>query len=249
MDEAPDDVEQDRTGEDSRPLGLVRIQIGDAEIAFDVGITGSAAAAAVKGQEAGLSVGEPRGHRNVVLVHREMNECATLEGQKQLAGRGAIVPVLLLGVAKGRAGEPVLQFGRRHRQAVDEQCHVDGVFRALAVIQLPDDREDVGLVAADQCCIQPRGGPEETERKLDTRDQLDTLSKHIERATGLERLLQLPEEFGLGGGRVLGLKLSPFIGLCVFHETQRQRAVDAERPVIILRFPRDISLQGDQPVG
>ena len=70
MDEASDDVEQDLTGEDGLPLRLVRIQIGDAEIAFDVGITGSAAGAAVEGQEAGLSVGEPRGLLFGVCIRR-----------------------------------------------------------------------------------------------------------------------------------------------------------------------------------
>ena len=154
MDEASDDVEQHLPGEDCLSLRLVRIQMGDAEIAFDVGIAGAVVTATVEGQEAGLSVGEPRRHRYVVLVHREMDERAALERQERLAGGRAVVPVLFLGVAEGRAGRTVLQLGCRHGQPIDEQRHVDGVFRALAVMQLPDDRQDVGLVVAEQCRIQ-----------------------------------------------------------------------------------------------
>ena len=58
----------------------------------------------------------------------------------------------------------------------------------------PVDRQDVGLVVADQCRIQPRGGLEEAQAEPDAGDQLDAVAKHIERATGLQGLLQLLEE-------------------------------------------------------
>ena len=60
MDEASDDVEQHFTGEDGLSLRLVCIQIGDAEIAFDVGIACAVVPTTVEGQEAGLSVGEQK---------------------------------------------------------------------------------------------------------------------------------------------------------------------------------------------
>ena len=147
-------------------------------------------------------------------------------------------------MAEGRAGRTVLQLGRRHGQAVDEQRHVDGVLRALAVAQLPDDRQDVGLVVVDQRRIQPRGGLEEAQAEPDAGDQLDAVAQHIERAAGLQGLLQLLEELGVGGGRVLSLQFSPLAGLRLLEELQDQLAVDGERPVIILRFPPDIPMFG-----
>ena len=69
--------------------------------------------------------------------------------------------------------------------------------------------------------------------------------KHAERAAGLQGLLQLLEELRLGCGRVLGLQLLPLAGLRLLQELQDQLAIAGERPVIILRFPRDIPLCGD----
>ena len=74
------------------------------------------------------------------------------------------------------------------------------------------------------------------------------MAQHIERAAGLQGLLQLLEELGVGGSRVLGLQLLPFAGLRLLHELQHQLAVEGERPVIILRFTRDIALRCDQSV-
>ena len=77
----------------------------------------------------------------------------------------------------------------------------------------------------------------------------DALAQHAERAAGLQGLLQLLEELGLGGGRVLGLQLLPFAGLSLLHESKNQFPVDGERPVIIGRLPRDIALRGDQSIN
>ena len=72
------------------------------------------------------------------------------------------------------------------------------------------------------------------------------MAKYVERAAGLQALLQLLEELGLGGGGVLGLKLSPFAGLRLLHESQHQLPVGGEQPVINCRFSRDIALRGNQ---
>ena len=61
-------------------------------------------------------------------------------------------------------------------------------------------------------------------------------AQHVERAAGLQGLLQLLEELGLGGGRVLGLQLLPLAGLRLLHESKNQFPVDGERSVVIRRL-------------
>ena len=176
-----------------------------------------------------------------------MNERAALEGEERLAGGRAVVPVLLLGVAEGRAGRTVLQLGRRHGQAMTNSA-ISMAFSTVGCSAVPDDRQEIGPVVDDQCHIQPRGRLEEAQAEPDAGDQLDAVAQHAERAAGLQGLLQLLEELGLGGGCVLGLQLLPFAGLSLLHEPKNQRPVDGERPVVILRLPWDIALRGDQSI-
>ncbi len=83
-------------------------------------------------------------HESFVWVYREMHQAAAKLKQRLLGV--AVGTVLTNGVLGFLVCPRVFEFQRRHRQAVDEQCHVhrlEGV--RLAVMHLPGHAEAVGL--------------------------------------------------------------------------------------------------------
>lgn len=134
--ELPDHIEHDGTGEDRLAPFAFAVEIRDAELVLDIGISGPAVAAPVERQKACPAVGKPRRHRHVVFIERKVHERAALEGQKRLARRRAVGAILPFSMPKGRAGEKVLGLHRDDGQAVQEEHHVKPVAVLRAVLDL-----------------------------------------------------------------------------------------------------------------
>jgi hypothetical protein len=83
-------------------------------------------------------------------------------------------------------GKRVLQFGGRSGDAVNDEHEVERVRGCrLAVVQLPDDRGAIALVALRQLRRQRVGRLEEAGAECDA-VQLDRRSENADRAAGVE---------------------------------------------------------------
>ena len=96
----------------------------------------AAVVAPVERQEARRGALEPRRHRDLLGVHREVDDGPAREGD---VPRVPLGPVLLLGVLYALAGEGVLELRRGDGDAVDEERKVQRLVRAWLVGQLPRD--------------------------------------------------------------------------------------------------------------
>ena len=194
-------------------------------------VAGPAVAPQVEGQEAGLRAFQGGGEVHEVGVHGEVGQTAP-EGEERLP-RITVVTVLADGVLDVLALERVLQFGGEDRQAVEEEDDIEAVVVRLAVLQLPDDAELVGLVEPLGRLVQAGGGPEEGKLEL-APGVLDPLAENVEGAPLADLGGEPLEETGLHVGAVLLLELLPLLGLGGVEEVQHHVGVQAERAVVVV---------------
>ena len=235
VDETPDQIEKHFAREDRLSIGQVLVEIGDTVLTRHVGITGAAIAPAVEGEEPRLAVHQPRGHRHVVLIHREMDDGTAFEGQQRFASRGAVLPILLFGVLDVLAGQQVLHFQRRDRNAVDEGHKINGVLVLRGIGHLPHHGQDIRLVEPRQIRVKVRGWFEEAQREADVRHQLDALAQHHMGRVLLQRLLETLENLCLGLRAVVIFQHLPCVGLRGLEKAEQQLGVERMGYVIIGR--------------
>ena len=102
--------------------------------------------APVEGQEAGRLARQPGRHRHPLGVDREVDDRPPQERVRGVA----IAAVLLDRLVDALPGDGVLQLGRGHRDAVDEQAQVDRLGRACLVRKLAGHGQPVLAVALQQ---------------------------------------------------------------------------------------------------
>ena len=112
-------------------------------------------------------------------IHGEVDDRARPEDQ---VGRIAVALVLPHRMPDGLVRQRILQFGRRRRDAVNEQRQVDRVCGVrLTVMQLPDDAQAVRLVSLPQRRREPVRRGEEREPERDP-VHLRSAAQHIDRS-------------------------------------------------------------------
>ena len=107
-------------------------------------IAGSSELALVEGQKPRRGSGELGSHVDEIGVNGEMREAATT--RKQRLPRISRGPVLANGVSDRLAVQRVLELRREDGDTVEEERNVEAIAVLLAVVKLPDDREQVGRV-------------------------------------------------------------------------------------------------------
>ena len=125
----------------------------------------------------------------------------------------------------------VLQLDRGDGQAVDEQREVDRLLRvAGAVVQLPGDGEDVGVVVVQRVGGEGVAGAEVGQLDLHT-PVLDALPQHVEHAARVDLGRQALGELPLRGRLVAAVQvdeLVPALLLGGADEGQQLAGVDAQ---------------------
>ncbi len=119
----------------------------------------------VEGEEAGFIALEMGGHEGFFVADGKMHQTA-LEGKQWFTIGATVFPVLLDGLFDHLPCEGVFEFGGDDRQTVDEKDDIDGVFVLLAVFELADDAEAVGLIEPMVLGVHPAGGLEVGELKF-----------------------------------------------------------------------------------
>ena len=134
-----DDVAEAVTGEDFLPeIGaLVAIRINRVALALAVGL------AFVEWQEIGALAIDLGRHPHLVWIDSEMHEAAA--ELEQLFLRIAVITVLFFGVVDILAGPRVFELHGGDWQTIEENHHVHRLVIDAGEIDLPGDREDVGL--------------------------------------------------------------------------------------------------------
>ncbi len=113
------------------------------------------------------------------------------------------IAVLLDRVAKGLAGEGVLQLGGGDGKAIEAQKDVDGLLVLQAEMNLAGDGEAVGLVELCGFGIEAAGGSEVREME-GLAEEIEAVAEHVERAAGIERESEFSEERFGGIGAIVG---------------------------------------------
>src|SRR5690606_11237861 len=101
-------------------------------VAFDGQVAGSVVVTAVERQELSLFAFEPCGHPHLIRIHREVDERALLEGEKEIPSV-ALCLILLDGIARALTGERVLQLSGDDRQPVHGEYDVDDASPVLSM--------------------------------------------------------------------------------------------------------------------
>ena len=132
----------------------------------------------------------------------------------------AVEAVLVDGVANA-LGEIGLQFGRGHRQAVEEQHEVDAVLVVQRIADLADHPQPVRRVTREDVGVDGQRRLELGQfQRLLQAEQFDTVAQHVERATLLQLIAQsVQQRFRSLRAVVLGQGL-PSLGLGGLHPGQ-----------------------------
>ena len=177
-------------------------------------------------------------HESLVRVHREMHQAAAKLEQRLLGV--TVGAVLANGVLHVLACPRVLEFQRRHRQAVHEQGHVhrlEGVH--LAVMHLPGHAEAVGLEVGCYLRVEVVVGQPIEQIEVGIVN-VQPFLQHGQHAVFLDLLVQPLQHQPLPVRPVFQLR--QFLGLGGFEEIPKELAVNSELPVKVSRIANAIAV-------
>ena len=192
--------------------------------------------ALIEGQEPrGLPL-QVRTEAHRLIVHREVRHAAA--ELEELLARIAVQHVLLDGVGDGLLGETVLQLERGHRQAVDEQPHVERTLRLVAAVaKLPRHAESVGGVALGSRRVARRwSAVEEIEME---RSVLDAVAQDVDGAALHDLALQPRQELAPRRAVLAERQRLGGVRLRLGQERPELRQVHAVLAVVVLGLPAD----------
>src|SRR5262249_23761446 len=124
-------------------------------------------------------------------------------------------------------------FGRKDRDAVQEQREVEAVLVILAVAELAHHPEQVRLIQPPRLLVEPARRPKIGELELDPRI-LDAIAQDVERAPPLDFGSKTLDELLPHGCAVVVLELLPFLGLRRENEVRHVTRQQAESAIVIL---------------
>ncbi len=227
--------------EPALPLPDLFPQIGGAMPAVRVhGVAGPAVVTLVEWQEHGGRAVQPGHHVDFAVAHGEMDQRPAGKGQQRLGGLalgpGKAIEAILVDRVADALREVGLEFGRRHRQAVQEQHQVDAVLVVQRIPHLPHDAQAVGGVAGQDVGIDGQGGFELSQRQLFSQAQhLDAMPQHIQRAALVDLITQAGQQ-GFGGVRAVVLDdRIPGFGLSGLHPGQHVFGKQGPSPIVLCR--------------
>ena len=124
-----------------------------------VGPTG--VAALVEGQELGAGAFQPGRHLHLAVADGEMHQGAAGEGEQRLGslagGPGVAIGFVLPHRIRDRLGVVGLELTGGHRDAVEKQHQIKAVLVARRITHLPHHPQPIGVVAGQDCRIEPEG--------------------------------------------------------------------------------------------
>ena len=215
-----------------RPDFLPKVGGGVASpVRRDGRVAGAAELALIEGQETRPGFGQMGRHIDQIGVDGEVRQAAPV-GEQGLTGV-TVGTVLANGVLNGLTGERVLELGGEDGNAIEKERKVQAIVVFLAVVELPDNGEEVGQVHLSGFFIEPAGRAEVGEPEA-AAHVLDPVAQHVERAPVANLGRQTLQEalFHLVS-MVLGQSL-PLPGLRRQHEVQYILGDKAESRVIVL---------------
>ena len=186
-------------------------------------------AALVEGQEIGFLPFQPGGHVHMGQVHGKVNQHPVFELEDGVLAR-PVEPVLLDGVGGVLAGELAFQLQGHHRDAVEEQDHVDAVFATQGVVELPGAVEDVGGVLGLTGLVE--GGFRLPEHRPEPDAPVGkALAQHFQEARHLHFPAKAVDELALAVGAVDLLESLPLLGLAGADEGEEGAGIQRLFPV------------------
>ena len=204
------------------------------------GVAGPAVVALVEGQENGVRAVQPGRHVDFAVADGEMDQRPAGEGKERLGGLalgpGLAIEAILVDRVADALREVGLEFGRRHRQAVQEQHQVDAVLVVKRVPDLPHDPQAVGGVTGQDVGVDGQGGLELGQRQLFAQAQhLDAMPQHVQRAALVDLITQAGQQ---GFGRVRAVVLDdrvPGLGLSGLDPGEHVLGEQGPCPVVLRR--------------
>ena len=187
--------------------------------------------ASVEGQEACLRPSEPGSHVDEFGVHGEMRE--TTPGCKQRLSRVAVGPVLADSIHDGLTRQRVLELCGEDGDAVQEERDVEALVALLAVVKLPDDREEVGRMQTAGFLVQAARRTEVCELELASHVP-DSCTQHLESAPAPDLGRQSLQELLLDHRPVMLGEPLPLTGLGCQHEVHHVARDEVEGLVVVL---------------
>ena len=195
----------------------------------------------------------------VVIATRSVSTAKWTTARRRSGFVGvAIAPVLLDRLVDALPGDGVLQLGRGHRDAVDEQAQVDGLGRTGLVRKLAGHGQPVLAVALQE--RRREAGRRPKERQPDGHAQVDDpVADHVDRAAGIQLLGQPVGKAPLRLVRVAaveGEQPVPLLDLRGPDEREQLRRVERPHRIEVRRRPlrrphldRVVPARVDQPVA
>ena len=168
------------------------------------------------------------GHVPEVRVHGEMHQRAFLEAEHRLA-RVAILAVLAHGVKDVLLGERVLEFCRRHRQAVDGEHQIEGFLVLVREMHLARHRQPVLRIERRRLGVHP-ACRREVRHAHQLAETVEAVSQHVQHAEARQRLGEVVEQLRLGVLAMIRGDGVPDFRLGVLNEldcNSREQAADA----------------------
>jgi len=190
------DLQMDEAGQDIQPRIPLPDFLPQVRRAVAVGVRWIAGPVVVtlieRQKERALAV-QLRGHVDLVRIDGEVDQGPPLEVENGVPWV-AIRHVLVHGMGYRLTGQRVLQFGRRHGDAIQGQHQIQRFCRlAFAVVQLPSDGQPVGGVQPGVVRVHAVGWGEEG-RVDPLADALEAVTQHAQRARcavqGLAQVIQ-----------------------------------------------------------
>ena len=158
-----------------------------------------------------------------------MNEHAIFELENRVLAR-PIESILLDGVGGVLPGELAFQLHGHHRDAVEEQDHVDAVLVAQGVVELPGAVKDVGGILGLTGLVDGGFWLPEHDPELDS-PVGEALAQHFQEAHLLYFPAEAVDELPLAVGAVDLLKPRPLLGLAGADEGEERADIQRLFPV------------------